>query len=112
VPCPNNRRPLIALNIEFMLEEEGVTSFDVAATETDAITAAMANRPQLITSDVKLLAGTGPAAVSEIHRRIGDVPVIFITGTPEDCKPCNPPGIVLRKPFAARELRAAFNRMV
>lgn len=29
--------PMIALNIQMTLEDEGVTSFDIAATEADAI---------------------------------------------------------------------------
>ncbi|MCC2976620.1 response regulator [Sphingomonas sp. PL-96] len=104
--------PLIAMNIQMMLEDEGATSFDIAVTENEAIAAALAHRPELITSDVKLIEGTGPAAVLEIHRQLGEVPVIFISGTPEDCEPCEPPGIVLSKPVRATDLKAAFHHMV
>lgn len=104
--------PLVALDIQMMLEAEGATSFDFADTEVAAVAAAIARPPGLITSDVKLVEGTGPAAVREIHRRLGDRPVIFITGTPEDCRPCEPPGIVLSKPLRAAALRSAFHDMM
>ena len=104
--------PFVAMNIQMMLEDEGATSFDIAVTEAEAIAAALANPPELITSDVRLIEGTGPAAVLEIHRRLGEVPVIFISGTPEDCRPCDPPGIVLSKPVRRSELKNAFHQMV
>lgn len=28
---------------------------------------------------------------------LGEIPVIFITATPEACKPCAPPGVILNK---------------
>lgn len=104
--------PLVALTIQDMLEDEGATSFDIAATQADAVAAALHHRPDLITSDVKLLEGTGPAAVVEIHRRLGEVPVIFISATPGECQPCEPPGIILTKPFRGGALAAAFHQMV
>ena len=104
--------PFIAMNIQMMLEDEGATSFDIVVTEADAVAAAMARRPELITSDVRLIEGNGPDAVSEIHRRVGLMPVIFITGTPSECKPCNPPGVVLGKPVSRDALRTAYHRVV
>lgn len=103
---------LIAMTIQDLLEAEGATSFDIAVTEAEAMDAASVRRPDLITSDVKLIEGTGPAAVEAIHRQIGYVPVIFISATPEDCKPCEPPGIILRKPLRQGALVNAFHRMV
>lgn len=104
--------PLIAMNIQALLEDEGATSFDFAVSQEEAVAAALARRPELITSDVKLTQGTGPAAVQEIYRQLGELPVIFISGTPDDCQPCNPPGIILSKPFREEALKAAFHRMV
>jgi CheY-like chemotaxis protein len=104
--------PFIAMNIQMMLEDEGATSFDIVVTEADAVSAAMARRPELITSDVRLIEGNGPAAVGEILRRLGSVPVIFITGTPSECKPCNPPGVILAKPISRDALRTAYRQMV
>jgi CheY-like chemotaxis protein len=100
--------PIVALDIQGLLSTLGATSFSVAETEEEAIREAQRERPALITSDVKLRAGTGPTAVKTIHRRFGDIPVIFITGTPEACEPCDPPGRVLTKPLSEPELAEAF----
>jgi CheY-like chemotaxis protein len=103
--------PLIAMLLREILEDEGATSFAFADTQAGALAAAMSRPPALITSDVRLLAGTGPLAVSAIQKELGDIPVIFITGTPADCHPCNPPGRVLRKPLNHAEFAAAFREM-
>jgi DNA-binding NtrC family response regulator len=66
--------PLIAMAIQDILASEGATSFEIVETERSAVFAAMANEPRIITSDVKLLEGTGPAAVAEIHKRWGRYP--------------------------------------
>ena len=103
--------PLIAMAIQDILASEGATSFETVETEKAAVFAATANEPHLITSDVKLLEGTGPAAVAEIHKRLGPIPVIFITGTPDACRPCNPPGSIVRKPFSKQAIIAAFHEV-
>jgi len=100
--------PLIAMAIEMALEEVGATSFDIAESEQEAVSAARKRRPAVITSDVKLKAGTGPLAVQAIRLELGDTPVIFLTGSPDDCEPCDPPGIILTKPFNAASLTEAF----
>ena len=86
--------PLIAMELESILADEGGTSFSFADSEDAAIVAALAQPPALITSDVKLLTGTGPHAVKTIHEKLGPIPVIFITATPDACRPCNPPGLI------------------
>lgn len=103
--------PFIALNIQMLLEDEGATSFDIAATEADAMAAALTCPPQLITSDVNLVQGKGPIAVQRIFQSLGEIPVIFISATPEQCQPCDPPGIVLPKPVKEGALLDAFRRM-
>lgn len=104
--------PLTAMSIQMMLEEEGATSFDIVASEQEAVLAACAHRPKLITSDVRLVEGTGPLAVAQIHERLGEVPVIFISGTPDECHPCNPPGVILTKPVLESALKEAFHNLV
>jgi CheY-like chemotaxis protein len=103
---------LIALSIEMTLERAGATSFDIVATEADAIEAARAQPPALIASDVKLLQGTGPRAVEVILRERGVLPVIFMTGTPDECVPCEPPAIILTKPVSDERLTATFRDLV
>lgn len=101
--------PLVAIGIQDILAAEGATSFTIATTEAGAIAAAETKEPSVITSDVKLLQGTGPAAVAEIHKRVGPIPVIFITGTPEQCEPCDPPGSIVAKPFTEHAVIKAFH---
>ncbi len=103
--------PLVAMDLQMTLEEQGATSFDVAATEADAIMLARTHPPQLITSDVKLLEGSGPRAVLHILKELGDLPVIFITGTPDGCYPCNSPALILTKPLRDGELATAFREL-
>ena len=103
--------PFIALLLQDLLEGEGATSVAIAVTEDDAVASALACLPAVITSDVKLLEGTGPHAVQRIHDKLGDVPVLFITGTPQDCQPCAPPGKVFSKPIDHRAVIAAFHEL-
>ncbi len=103
--------PLLAMLLSDLLGDEGATSFSFADTQDGAVAAAMVRPPVLITSDVRLAAGTGPLAVEAIHNALGPIPVIFITGTPADCHPCNPPGKVLRKPLNHDEFLSAFHEL-
>lgn len=101
---------LIAEHVSEIAFTAGATSVDTAANEADAIEAARIHPPAIILSDVKLARGTGPAAVHAIHKALGPIPVIFITATPEDCQPCNPPGIILGKPLDREAIIKAFRR--
>lgn len=100
--------PLIAMSIQDALEEAGATSFHIAENEADAVTSARDHPPGFITSDVHLKQGTGPAAVRAIRAELGDIPVLFLTATPERCTPCDQPGTVLAKPFMNNDLGRAF----
>ena len=102
---------LIAAQIELLLTTEGATSFSYAVTEHEAVAEAMHRRPEIITADVRLLQGTGPRAVAEIVRKLGHIPTIFITGTPEDCVPCDPPHRIHVKPIVEAEVAATFRAM-
>ena len=102
---------LIALHVQIVLEHEGASTFAFAETQTGAVEAAILQRPALITSDVRLREGAGPLAVQNIHDRLGFIPVIFITTTPDICTPCAPPGLVLTKPIDERALAAAFHEL-
>lgn len=104
--------PLVALLIQDLLEDEGATSFEIAATQSEAVRSACDRRPDFITSDVRLLQGTGPEAIAEIFAMLGELPVVFISATPAECHPCAPPGIVMAKPFENRALADAFHRMI
>ncbi|MFV0622651.1 response regulator [Sphingomonas sp. ac-8] len=100
--------PLIATYLQTLLEDEGATSFDFASSEEEAVAAARAHLPAVITSDVMLTQGTGPHAVSRIFDELGEIGVIFVTGSPDQCEPCAPPGVVLSKPVQPADLAQAF----
>lgn len=100
--------PLIAMSIQDALELAGATSFHIVENEADAVMSARDHRPGFITSDVQLKQGTGPAAVRTIRHELGDIPVLFVTATPEKCMPCDPPGSIIAKPFANDDLERAF----
>ncbi len=102
---------LIAAQIELMLAAEGATSFSFAVTEQEAVAQAQQRRPEIMTADVRSLEGTGPRAVAEIIRLHGHIPTIFITGTPEECVPCDHPHRIHRKPIVEPEVIASFKAM-
>jgi CheY-like chemotaxis protein len=101
---------LIAMLIEDCLMEQGATSVCIAVSEAEAISAAEHHRPDFITSDVRLLDGTGPAAVEAILQLYGDIPVLFITGSPEECGSC-PPEAIIRKPVSTVEVGQRFRML-
>lgn len=101
---------LIAMMIEDSLVEHGATSVEVAVSEAEAVDAAKRHRPDFITSDVRLLEGTGPRAVAEIKRVCGEIPVLFITGSPNECEGC-PPDAILRKPANPAEIGRRFRQI-
>lgn len=104
--------PLIALDLEDLLKAHGALTFSFADTQRGAVAEAKAHRPDFILSDVWLLEGTGPLAVESIRGDGGTIPVIFITATPDACTPCDPPGMVFRKPLNRPAIGAAFEKML
>ena len=103
--------PLIAMVIQDLLEAGGATSFAFADSQDEAVSAAIARPPAFITSDVKLLKGTGPLAIVAIRILLGPVPVVFITGTPDECEPCDAACRIFRKPFDHEKVLRAFHEM-
>jgi CheY-like chemotaxis protein len=102
--------PVIAFHIGDVVEEAGATSVTFAQTELEALRAAMARRPDIIVSDVSLLTGTGPDAVTSIRLCVGRVPAIFITGNPEALDRYDHDG-VLGKPFESDQLKQQVERL-
>ncbi|RYF21155.1 MAG: response regulator [Oxalobacteraceae bacterium] len=103
--------PMIASLIEMLLEEVGATSCDFAVTQDEAILAALAHPPDVITSDVQLLEGTGPLAVRAINETLGERPVIYITANPDACEPRAIGSVVISKPIFPDLLWQAFAGM-
>lgn len=75
---------LISVHLQDLLGSLGFTSFDFAITEAQAVAACRANRPDIITADIRLAEGTGIGAVDAIRRGGGDMPVVFVSGNVRD----------------------------
>ena len=107
---------MCALCHVLIIEDELLVAMDLEAVLAqhcaEAIAAAEACRPDIITSDVALVSGTGPSAVRTIQEHWGQIPVIFVTATPEACQPCEPPGRILTKPISERALTSVFREML
>ena len=104
--------PIIALDIEAMVEELGHTITGIARTHREAIALVKTKRPGLVLADIQLADGSsGLEAVNEILLQI-DVPVIFITAYPERFltgeKP--EPAFLITKPFQPEAVKAAISQ--
>ncbi|MBT2187487.1 response regulator [Sphingobium nicotianae] len=95
---------ILAMNLQFFLEELGADTTTIAATEAQAIREAMTHPPDLIASDVELAEGTGPEAVKAIRSKLGDVPVIYVTGRGEELRDVEPRAPIIEKPVKWLEL--------
>lgn len=98
--------PFIAMSIEEILRTCGFTSFDLAASVDEAISAANRLCPDLVTADVDLKPGSGIDAVNVICSG-PPIPVIFITGSPTELRSRLPLHRMVKKPFTASEVVAA-----
>lgn len=102
---------IMAMDLAALLKREGATSVAFAASQKEAVRKALERKPDLITSDVTLIEGTGPEAVSIIRTAIGPVPVIYISATPEACHPVEAGCVVFDKPFDRVAIAQAFRRL-
>jgi CheY-like chemotaxis protein len=100
--------PIIAMDLETLVESQGHRVIGVASTHAEAIELARHERPGLVLADIQLADGSsGLNAVNEILRSV-DVPVIFITAYPEQLltgeRP--EPAFLVTKPFRIDALKA------
>ncbi len=103
--------PIIALLIEEHLRGLGFVTFDFAASEADAVAAALLSCPDFITADIRLAEGCGIAAVETICAG-RPIPVVFITGTSWEVRDRLRDAVVVEKPFAPAELERALATVV
>lgn len=97
---------MIAMAIEEALRGSGFTSFDVAVSMEEAVAAAARRCPDLITADVELRPGCGITAVQSICSE-QSIPVLFITGSPNEVRIRMPTHALIEKPFSADDIVAA-----
>jgi two-component system response regulator BaeR len=102
---------LIAVAIEEMLRKCAFTSFDVAVSFDEAVSAARKRCPRLITADVELKPGSGLDAVQTICSQ-SPIPVIFITARVDVARSRMPEHPVLSKPFRTSEVEAAVRQVM
>jgi DNA-binding response OmpR family regulator len=97
--------------IEQALRTLGYTSHDVAFSAAEALAAAQARCPDLITADLKLVDGSGVEAVLEICSHMA-IPVVFITARPSEIRGLVPSAIVVEKPFQRDMLERALAQAI
>jgi CheY-like chemotaxis protein/DNA-directed RNA polymerase specialized sigma24 family protein len=100
--------PVIAMDLENLVNELGHTVVAIAATKDDAVAKAKAEHPGLVLADINLGdGGSGIDAVNEILTTF-DIPVIFITAYPEKLltgeRP--EPTYLIAKPFLPETVQA------
>ena len=100
--------PLIAMDLESLVESLGHEVVGLARTRAEAVALARAARPGLVLADIRLADGSsGLDAVNEILETFR-VPVIFITAFPETLltgqRP--EPAFLISKPFRAETVKA------
>jgi CheY-like chemotaxis protein len=101
--------PIIALDIQDLVERCGHSVVGIASTESEAVRIARAERPSLVLADINLGAGgDGATAVSRILRDV-TAPVIFVTAFPERLLTGDAvePAFVITKPFDPTTLAVA-----
>jgi DNA-directed RNA polymerase specialized sigma24 family protein len=104
--------PLIALDIQRIVEQLGHDVTTIARTHTEAVRAAVRSHPGLILADIKLADGSsGLEAVNEILASL-EAPVIFITAFPERflTGQAPEPAFLITKPFSADAVRAVISQ--
>ncbi len=104
--------PLIAMDLESLVQGLGHTVCGIARTHRDAVAAVKAKRPGLVLADIQLADGSsGLDAVNEILLSF-DMPVIFITAFPERLltgeRP--EPTFLITKPFETNTVRAIISQ--
>ena len=104
--------PVIAADIEALVQELGHRVLEIAATRAEAQDAVARQTPGLVLADIQLADGSsGIDAVKDILSRY-DVPVIFITAFPERLltgeRP--EPTFLITKPFQPETVKAAIGQ--
>lgn len=104
--------PVIAMDIQSIVESLGHTVVGVAARQAEAVALAQKHRPGLVLADVQLQDGdSGIVTVQEILRAM-DAPVIFVTGFPERLLTGDrvEPAFIITKPFDPETLKVAIGQ--
>lgn len=104
--------PIIAFDLEGIVESLGHRVMAIARTRSDAVRACKKEKPGLILADIELAGdGSGLDAVDEILKSI-EVPVIFVTAYPErlltGMRP--EPTYLVTKPYRGETIKAIISQ--
>jgi DNA-directed RNA polymerase specialized sigma24 family protein/CheY-like chemotaxis protein len=104
--------PVIAIDLETLVEDLGHRVIGIASTHAEAVAAAAGQSPGLVLADIRLADGSsGLEAVNDILGST-DVPVIFITAYPERLltgeRP--EPTFLITKPFRGDTVKAVISQ--
>ncbi|TVR06723.1 MAG: response regulator [Salinarimonadaceae bacterium] len=104
--------PLIAMDLEAIVESLGHTVMGVARTRSEAVALAQSKRPGLVLADIQLADGSsGLDAVNDLLETF-ETPVIFITAYPERFltgeRP--EPAFLIAKPFQPANVSAVISQ--
>ena len=100
---------LIGALLAETLEDVGYDVCAIAATEDDAVAAAVRYEPDLMIVDAWLIDGNGMSAVERILRT-GFVPHVFVSGDISRITVNRPDAVMLQKPFNEAALTQAIQR--
>jgi CheY-like chemotaxis protein/DNA-directed RNA polymerase specialized sigma24 family protein len=106
--------PLIALDLQRILEGLGHSVSSIARTHKDALKAARIEKPGLVIADIRLADGSsGLDAVNDILRSFA-VPVVFVTAFPEKLATGTgpEPTFVIPKPFREDAVKAIVSQVL
>ena len=106
--------PLIALDLQRILEGLGHRVASIARTHKDALKAAQLKKPGLVIADIRLADGSsGLDAVNDILRSFS-VPVVFVTAFPEKLTTgLGPePTFLIPKPFREDAVKAIVSQVL
>ncbi len=104
---------LIALDIENIVTAMGHRVTGIARTHSEAIKLGARERPDLILADIRLEDNSsGIDAVHDLLATLGDVPVIFITGSPDLLLTGerSEPAFLIGKPYTEEQVRSAVSQ--
>ena len=99
---------LIAMLLSELLAGMGHDVCATAASEAEAVSAAVCHRPDLMIVDAGLGRGSGVSAVEEILRA-GPLAHVFISGDAGRVRIRKPDAVVIHKPFREAELARAID---
>ncbi len=105
--------PLIAMDLQGIVVELGHSVTGIARTRAEAVALAGRVVPDLVLADVQLAdRSSGIEAVKDILSRFAGMPVIFVTGHPEQFLTGRgpEPAFLIAKPFTRDQVRSAVSQ--